>query len=83
MFCYLLPLQLISNASVLNISVISGKPEVHPTISEWQKNFSKLEPPDFNFMPVSLLIKISPYGVMLSLGLFVLFLFPRFVLFIQ
>ena len=34
---------------MFEVSVISGKPEVHSIISQWEKTFQKCSPPDFKF----------------------------------
>ena len=48
------------NVYAHHISVISGKPEVHPVMSQWEKTFQKYNSPDFKFYPGKLTNKISP-----------------------
>ena len=58
----LLTLKCISNQWILDVSIISGKPEAHPKISQW------CNPLDSKFYLSKLTNKISPYSVLLILG---------------
>ena len=64
-------LKFISRQCALNVSIITGNPEVYPIISLWYKTFQKYNLPDFNFYLGKLNHKNkSPYGVMLFLSMF-------------
>ena len=52
-----------SNQCALDVSVIYGKPEVHPKIFSGKKTFKKCKPSDFKFYPSKLTInKTFPYN---------------------
>ena len=57
-------IKFISNQCALDVSVISGKPEVHTKFFSGNKTFQKCDSPCFKFYPSKLIIKFSPYGVM-------------------
>ena len=54
-------------SSHTDVSVIFGKPEVHPIIFLWLKTFEKCNPTDFKFYLGKLNNKMFPYGAILSL----------------